>query len=660
MRGIGTTSSPKPGISPHKVKPDPKKDKEKQETPNIFRKLFGGWFRTSKRDAETIVPSTAGYGGESFGGAGGYRSGFPTEAEAGMIAGGGCIGNGGIPIPSGIMGQQQGLQPGMLPGDCTDPAGVYRFGSLPVDRITRYEIYNTMKLDPTIAVALRHHVTAALAPNTQTGKSISIESVNDDKESQKYVDDLIQTFERQMNEISFDLAFQSALYGISNVRIYGKAGVGVQKVRNDFYEQPRFITMYEHIGDPACFVSVFQDLLASGTGIKPMPPWCIGFFRIPMWDNDGLVEPIRTDLNPFDITREEWEEEGITESQNYGKSLLETAFDPWWDLQKAIIALNMSRQGAAILERLCGIDMGGLDPAKAANYINIISGQLDKTAMLNHKESVKRGYIPTIINRIFPIFSKTGSKGRVDIQETKSSPDIQGIEDVMFHLKRLCGTMGIDPSLVGFGDMLAGGLGEGGWYRLSIMAGLYANMIRKAISTGWERIFDIHLAWKYNKVFIGERPWRIKFNSVSSALENETGANQEQSINRATLLIQAMASLKEYGNPKFTNYVLTDIITGMEEEKVRDFLKTDPPPVPPGGEDGSGEAGSDGQSDADNTEEDTEEDATADNEDEKTDTESDEEGDDKITESASAMIPLISKKALKPVIYECLKEFYNN
>jgi len=84
----------------------------------------------------------------------------------------------------------------------------------------------------------------------------------------------------------------------------------------------------------------------------------------------------------------------------------------------------------------------------------------------------------------------------------KVPPDIQGIEDVTFHINRLGSAVGIDPSLLGFGEQLSGGLGDGGFFRVSILASIKAQMLRTAVKTGLERLFEIHVAYKYGKTFL--------------------------------------------------------------------------------------------------------------------------------------------------------------
>lgn len=175
-----------------------------------------------------------------------------------------------------------------------------------------------------------------------------------------------------------------------------------------------------------------------------------------------------------------------------------------------------------------------------------------------------------MVNHLIPIF---GDRGRLDISTVEGSPNIEGLEDVMLHVKRLGGALGIDPSLLGFGDMLSGGLGEGGYFRLSVMAAIKSQQIRTAIQTGLEKLFNIHIALKHGKYFLpGQRPWRIVFNSISTAMEREEEENMESRANSATMLATLVQTIDpEFSKidfPSFNNYLWTDILR-VDEEKLR-------------------------------------------------------------------------------------------
>ena len=142
--------------------------------------------------------------------------------------------------------------------------------------------------------------------------------------------------------------------------------------------------------------------------IRLMPPWAFVGFEIPQWRNVSNTEPINIGAVPVDLASDDYAAEALVESQEYGSSLIETAYQPWVDLLDAICSLNASRRNAARLGRLIGVSTGRLDPEKAAKYLNLISSQILNTDREIAKQSLRRGFVQTVINRIFPMCGKSG------------------------------------------------------------------------------------------------------------------------------------------------------------------------------------------------------------------------------------------------------------
>lgn len=246
---------------------------------------------------------------------------------------------------------------------------------------------------------------------------------------------------------------------------------------------------------------------------------------------------------PVDLSVDDPTLEGLIESQEYGTSLIATSYGPWLDLLDAICSMNMSRRNAARLERMIGVNTGKLDPERAARYLDMIAERLTNASADIEKQSWLEGNVQTVVNHVMPVF---GDKGGIQIDTVQGTPDINGLEDVLFHVKRLGSAVGVDPSLLGFGDMLSGGLGDGGFFRVSVMAAVKAALLRQAIKNGLERLCDIHVAYKYGKVFVGDsRPWKITFNSVSTAIEREEQESLEQRSNVAGGIIAAIGTIDQ-------------------------------------------------------------------------------------------------------------------
>ena len=102
-------------------------------------------------------------------------------------------------------------------------------------------------------------------------------------------------------------------------------------------------------------------------------------------------ESIRNDQASFDIVDDDVFTEQVIESQSYGESMLVDAYEPWMDLNNAILSLNMSRRNAARLERLVGVNTGRL-PRKSRRISHTIAAQLQKANEVHAKQAVSKGF----------------------------------------------------------------------------------------------------------------------------------------------------------------------------------------------------------------------------------------------------------------------------
>ncbi len=446
-------------------------------------------------------------------------------------------------------------------------------GIIPADRLAKYAVFQAMGADPTIDSALKMHLSHSLSATPDTNEIVSIESTSD--KDDPITIDLRNTFKDIINKNCHSWAYNASLYGVWYCRIYGRQGVGVELVRSDYYTHPRFMRAYEKAGNLVGFSSAWQRNFKEGH-VSLMPPWSFVPFKIPYWNVESAIEPFRADGREMDIANDDMTLDGIVESLNYGQSLIETSFGPWLDLQEAILSLNMSRKNAARMERMVGVNTGKLSAVQAAEYLKSISNNINRIQKNRAEQSLKRGFVQTIINHLIPIWGD--GKGRLEISTIEGNPNIDGLADVDFHIKRLGSALGIDPSLLGFGELLSGGMGDGGFFRLSILAATRAALLRRAVLSGLETLFDIHIAYKFGKVFLpGEKPWRIMFNSVSSALDREQQENRESRANLAGMmatLIQTLdPEMQTVDRQSFYNYLWTDIMRVDEEKFAAMFPK---------------------------------------------------------------------------------------
>lgn len=442
----------------------------------------------------------------------------------------------------GIRGGADTNHDGGILGSATSSDAAQITHVLPEDRSARYAVLRLMAKDPTIDSAIKMHIANALSARTDSGESVFI-SPAEGAGQDKIVDDLRATLMPFIKKDLNEWARKAAVYGSCFARVYGAQGIGIQNIRCDYYTHPRFIQKFEKGGRLAGYTTTYQGTNQANQRLRLMPPWSFVGFEIPEWWDCEDVEPINVGGIPVDLAMEDAAMEGLVESQEYGTSLIATAYGPWMDLLDAICSLKMSRRNAARLERMVGVNTGKLDPERAAHYLDMVAERISNATEEVERQSWLRGNVQTVVNHYVPIF---GEKGGLQIDAVQGTPDINGLEDVMFHIKRLGSAIGVDPALLGFGDLLSGGLGDGGFFRVSVMAATKANLLRQALKNGIQKLCELHVAYKFGKVFLpGNCPWTIQFNSVSSAIEREEQEALESRTNALSGLIGILATVDQ-------------------------------------------------------------------------------------------------------------------
>ena len=452
----------------------------------------------------------------------------------------------------------------------TDQAKVIR--QLPNSRNLVYGVYEVMSSDPTIDSAIKMHLGHALSTKVGTNEIVSIESRDDLDDP--IVEDLRRTFKNLFNDNLTRWAYNAFLYGTNYLRPYGVPGEGVKLLRCDYYTHPMHVRSYERAGQLVGYTNRYQQDYTANGQVVLMEPWKFVPISMPYYGTYMHQEPLRADHTHFDINADDYSLESLVETQHYGQSGIHTAFASWVDLQEAILSLNMSRRNASKMDRVLGVNTGMLEPQRAARYFNMLASQLSKHNEADAKQLLSKGFVPTVRNLLLPIMGN--AKGNLDVNTVEGKPDIRDLADIDFHIKRLGSALGMDPSLLGFGEMLSGGLGEGGFFRVSLMAAMKANAIRTGAHRALERICEQHIAWKYKKVYLpDEKPWRLVFNSLNSAVEQEELQARDMRVQYATSVVSLM-QLMDQGlsvskAPKFANHIMTDLLN-IDEEKAKAYI----------------------------------------------------------------------------------------
>lgn len=407
-----------------------------------------------------------------------------------------------------------------------------------------YEKWSHMEGDAIVSSALSLLVTSALGGNETSGDLVFIEAKPDakaDKQKTKIVEEISRDLSRLFNKVAYQIAYTGATYGDAYARIY-TTSEGVVDLYTDELVRPQLVQPYERGSRTVGFAvytgeKCFERLDVSQLARMKMP-------RTQWVPQQGVIEKsIKLALTQDDI-----DALPIMPSMA-GGSLLFVAEDAYNNLNASLLGLVGQRWMDSIDEQMLQVNLQQMTDEQQDRFIASIARMLS-ASKARAEDAVKSGRpVMERVRHIIPVFN--------DKQLTTISNSNGGgtgrtgtitIDDVMMHARLLAGAIGVDLSMLGFADQMAGGLGEGGWFRTSAQVAERARVIRVALEEFFNAIIDIHTLKRYGMVFPpGERPWEIQFYGSISALESERQRTRTDAMNSGLLLAQGIQLLKDMG-----------------------------------------------------------------------------------------------------------------
>lgn len=443
--------------------------------------------------------------------------------------------------------------------------------------------------DPLISTGLRLHVTAALGGHETSGDVVFMEdnpALKGDKAAAKMVEEIRTDLIGIFNRIAYTVAFNGAGYGDAYGRVYNDGKNGVVDVYVDEIVHPSMVTAYERGNATVGFVVASGPKFTERLGLDQMArlkmPRMVYIPQV-----RAMEKAIRLALREDNIN-----ELPILPSL-FGGSFLDTAEGPYDALATALAGLVGQRVLDSIDESMLTVNMDSMTKDQQETFMAGIKKIL--TASKKRAEEAVASGKP-VLSRVYNVLPVWGEKqltalaGSITGGAGRGQSGTISIEDVLFHAKMLAGAIGIDLSMLGFAELLTGGLGDGGFFRTSAQAAERSRLLRVGMTEFFNQIIDIHTFHKYGVVYkANERPWVINFYGSISALETEKQHTKTEAMNTAAVMAQTLAQLRDL---RLDDAALKEVLTKimlLDEEQADLIVKgMEKPPAEDGGGFGGG------------------------------------------------------------------------
>lgn len=448
-----------------------------------------------------------------------------------------------------------------------------------------YEKWMRMEADPIISSAISVLVTAALGGHETTGDIIFIEKkpiARENAELEKMVDEIAADLGPIFNQIAYTMAFTGAIYGDAYARIYLDER-GVIDLLTDEMVRPQLVQPFERGGKTIGFaVSVgdrnFERLDITQMARMKMPrtQW------IPQF---GVVEKsLRLGITEDDLTKAP-----ILPSM-VGGSFLYRAEEPYDNLYFSLLGLVGQRWMDSIDEQMLMVNTANMTQDQRTKLLGSVIQMLTRSKELA-EDAVKSGRpVLSRIRHLIPIFNEKQAPTLTPAGGGAGRTSPITIDDVMLHARLLAGSLGVDLSMIGFADQMSGGLGEGGFFRVSAQAAERARVIRTSLEAFFDSVINIHTLKRYKRVFsYQEKPWDVNFYSTISALEAEKQRTRLDAVNSGSLLAQTIQLVKDMGADKEFMETFLCKTMQLDEDQAKLYAKiVDRKPPQDAGEDPMG------------------------------------------------------------------------
>ena len=439
---------------------------------------------------------------------------------------------------------------------------------LPRTRQQIFTMWEIMQKDPQIAEALSLHVTAALGGHETTGDMIFItphERVRGQGRRAKELRDKVEREARIIapiiNRYAFSLARQAIGFGDSYARIYTDDKKGVVGLMNNRHTFPPLIMPFEQAGATVGFHALEEE--DRERSIAKLTPKQLLRVRMPRIETVPQM-PMQVWQDKKTLIYDKRSDNPILPAE-VGGSFLYPIEEPWQDVTISRAGLNNQQIADSVKQAFLTINMEGMPPNQQKKYRASIVKMLT-----NYRGQIEEAFkggeaLYGTKYHIMPQWSEKQILQSVGDLSQRNMPLNEGL--LMLNLRRLAGGLGIDLSLMGWADMLAGGLGDGAAFHTSAQIMRRSTLIRQACIDAFNHLMSIHWGIKHGEYFnSNEYPWQYDFYSDQNAAATQALNNKQNRANTTTVQAQAIQMLKDLGLDKETIQLILEDSMGYDIE----------------------------------------------------------------------------------------------
>lgn len=439
-----------------------------------------------------------------------------------------------------------------------------------------YMKYHFMMQEGMISTALRNHVQMALGGHETTGETVFIEPKAKISSADKKLVDELAPIIKLLNDSAHSMCFSASGFGDSYARVYTVKKEGIVAFDHESLFAP-LVQPYEELGRTVGYVVSYGEELQSRLSHLQMVR--LKMPRMLMLPQMKAIENAqKLNIETDDLQRI------MPMPSLVGGSLMEAAEEDFDNLYASVRGLTGQRLAASSEEIVLALNVSDTTKDQRKRAIDNTTKML--TAMKGRAEKqVAEGIYST--SRHYHVMPTWGEKQLQQISSmSATSGQLLAIDDVLFHAKKLAGTLGTDISQLGFADLISASLGDGGSGRTSALAAERARILRTSYTRMVNDTIDRHMLAKYGYCWPdAERPYTINFYGSIAALEAEKQLSSERAMNKFVILVQGMAQLREVGLDEKTNAYMLAKTAELDQEAADLYAKglaNAKPPAQPG------------------------------------------------------------------------------